>query len=70
MREPAITSTIYKSIHLERYGFFRAVFFMPFFECGDTKAYEVVRDTLGQKPKDVVETELKGDVSIQITIDD
>lgn len=37
---------------------------------GDTKAYEVMRDTIGQKPKDVVETELKGDVSIQITIDD
>lgn len=37
---------------------------------GDTKAFEALRDTIGQKPTDKIETEMKGDVSIQITIDD
>ncbi len=37
---------------------------------GDTKAFELVRDTLGQKPTDKLEADVKNDVNIQITIDD
>jgi len=35
---------------------------------GDTKAYEVMRDTIGQKPTDKIETEMKGDISINISV--
>lgn len=35
---------------------------------GDTKAYEVMRDTIGQKPTDKIETEMKGDVNINISV--
>ena len=37
---------------------------------GDTKAYEVIRDTIGQKPTDKIETEMKGDISINISVGD
>lgn len=37
---------------------------------GDTKAYEVVRDTLGQKPTDKLEADLKGDIDINISVED
>ncbi len=35
---------------------------------GDTKAYEVIRDTIGQKPTDKLEAEMKGDIDINISV--
>ena len=37
---------------------------------GDTKAYEVVRDTLGQKPTDKLEADIKGDIDINISVEE
>lgn len=37
---------------------------------GDTKAFELVRDTIGQKPTDKIEADVKNDVSINITVGD
>lgn len=33
---------------------------------GDTKAFEIIRDTLGQKPKDQIEVETQGAINIVI----
>ena len=33
-------------------------------EMGDTKAFEVIRDTLGEKPSDKLQTEHSGGISI------
>jgi hypothetical protein len=35
---------------------------------GDTKAYEIIRDTIGQKPTDKLEAEMKGDIDINVTV--
>ncbi len=32
---------------------------------GDVRAYEVIRDTIGEKPVDKVETELSGGISLR-----
>lgn len=36
---------------------------------GDTKAYEVIRDTVGEKPVDKIEAEVK-ETTINISLDD
>lgn len=35
---------------------------------GDTKAYEVIRDTIGEKPKDVIEANVN--TEIKVTLED
>ena len=35
---------------------------------GDTKAYEVIRDTIGEKPKDVIDANVNTD--IKVTLED
>ena len=35
---------------------------------GDTKAYEVIRDTIGEKPKDVIDANVN--TEIKVTIED
>lgn len=35
---------------------------------GDTKAYEVIRDTVGEKPKDVIDANVN--TEIKVTLDD
>lgn len=37
---------------------------------GDTKAFELMRDTIGQKPTDKIEADVKNDVNINITVGD
>lgn len=36
---------------------------------GDTKAYEVIRDTLGQKPVEEVKTEIVSSIKVELTDD-
>ena len=35
---------------------------------GDTKAYEVVRDTLGQKPTDKLEANIDSTINIKVDV--
>ena len=35
---------------------------------GDTKAFEVIRDTIGEKPKDVIDANVKSE--IRVTLED
>lgn len=37
---------------------------------GDIKAFEVVRDTIGEKPTDKIEADVNNDVTINITLED
>lgn len=37
---------------------------------GNTKAFEVIRDTIGEKPVDKIEADVDSSVSINIQIDD
>ena len=37
---------------------------------GDVKAYEVIRDTVGEKPTDKMEADVKGEASINIIYED
>lgn len=37
---------------------------------GDTKAFELVRDTIGQKPTDKLEADVKNDVNINVSVGD
>lgn len=39
-------------------------------EKGNTKAFELIRDTAGEKPSDKLEAEVKQDVSINIELSD
>lgn len=37
---------------------------------GDIKAYEVIRDTLGEKPKEKIEAEIDSKIEIKVGIED
>ena len=36
---------------------------------GDTKAYEVIRDTVGEKPKDIIDANVNTDIKVTLTDD-
>ena len=36
---------------------------------GDTKAYEVIRDTIGEKPKDVIDANVNTEIKVTLTDD-
>ena len=33
---------------------------------GDTKAYEVIRDTIGEKPKDIIDANVNTEIKVQL----
>ena len=33
---------------------------------GDTKAYEVIRDTIGEKPKDIIDANVNTEIRVQL----